>query len=187
MLHLKGFSFTRRVTLTLGFLVACLTSGHALANDARDIPAFIRMAGEWESVGVRAEPAEIFEAMPALKVRHAITGSPMEVGPGIMFHVVQPVGAALQKTQIAYVYDAASNKSFGVFISSDGTTSRGVIEHGADGDLLRLYDADGDVVWTERKVWISPDAFESEATFEFRGEEGRVWFSTNRKTPEKTD
>lgn len=144
-------------------------------------PAFIRMVGEWESVAVKADPPAILETMPALAVPHRIVGEPTEVQPGVHFLVEQTVGGKTQMSELTYVHDASAQKSFGVVVGGDGSILRGVIEHNEGEDVLRLYDADGDVVWTERNVWASPDLFNSESSFMYEGEEARVWFETRRK------
>ena len=159
----------------------------AAGDAASDVPAFIRMYGEWESVAVKAEPISVFDAMPALNVLHEITGTQMDVGPGIRFKVVQTVEDEAFVTEIAYVYDAASKKSFGVFLNSAGATVRGVIEHGEESDLLHLYDANDAIIWTERKIWTSPDVFESAAVFPYEGGEAKVWFETRRKTVSESE
>lgn len=158
-----------------------VTPVFAAPEDAGATPAFIRMYGEWESVAVRTEPSSVLEAMPALAVLHHIVGEPTGIQPGVHFLVEQHLDGETQLTELTYVHDAAAGKSFGVIASGDGSVLRGVIEHHDDHDVLRLFSADGDVVWTERNVWVSPDSFNSEASFLFEGREASVWFVTRRK------
>ena len=169
---------------TVVFITAQLVSAPAAASE---LPEFVVMYGLWESVAVRAEPAEIFKQMPHLRQTHEIRGRPSAVCPGIAFEVEQQVAGKLMRTELNYAYDAASSKSFGVLHSSDGSVLRGVIEHGTDADALTLTNANNDVVWSESKVWQSADEFHSEATFPFQGDTGRVWFVTRRAGKKQTD
>lgn len=155
-------------------LFACFSAANA------EPPSFIQMYGEWESVGVRADPPEVFDAMPQLKIAHEIIGTPSHVMPGIHFIVRQNIGGEVMKTEINYAYDDDAKKSFGLLASSSGSVLRGVYEHGESFDTLQLFDSNDEVVWTESNTWISRDRFESEATFEFEGEEAKVWFVTQR-------
>ena len=51
----------RRVLLIVGIAIQ---SASLLAEECADVPKFIGMYGEWESVAVSAEPAEIFDQHP---------------------------------------------------------------------------------------------------------------------------
>lgn len=155
---------------------ACLSTAHA------EPPAFIQMYGEWESVAVRADPPEVFNEMPQLKIPHMITGAPSQVMPGIHFVVRQDKGGETTTTEINYAYDADAKKSFGLLASSSGSVLHGVYQHGDASDVLQLFNSADEVVWTEHNIWTSPDRFESEAMFEFQGEQAKVWFVTHRKT-----
>ena len=152
----------------------------ASAQECEGVPQFIGMYGDWESVAVRSEPAEILVEHPEWAVPHPIHGAPTDVCDGIKFIVRQDVDGESTTSQLNYVYDVATNRSFGVITGSLGARLRGEIQHGDQEDLLTLVDFDGNVVWTETKVWVSDDEFTSEGVFDFNGDEGRVWFRTYR-------
>jgi hypothetical protein len=171
-------SFVQFIIVT----VAALPTGSALAEPAPcDAPAFICMYGEWESVGVRAEPARIFEAMPEQKAAHYITGKPASVMPGIDFIVRQDIAGETKISGLTYAYDRAVNKSFGIITGADGSVIRGMISHESEKDIVVLFNAIDEVVWREEHVWVSPDEFHTEAVFTFEGADARVWFVTKRK------
>ncbi len=152
------------------------------AEEAADAPAFLHMHGAWESVALKAEPPAVLEAMPALAAVHRIVGSSTVIQPGVRFLVAQDVDGETLRTELTYVHDAAASKSFGVIADSNGGALRAVIEHHAHQDILRLYDSHGNIVWTDRNVWASPDLLKTEASFMFEGREARVWFETRRAT-----
>ncbi len=165
----------------------CSTATAAWADDCEGVPRFIGMYGEWESLAVRAEPAAILEEHPEWLNPQPIFGAPTDICPGIKFIVEQVIGGETTTSQLTYVYDASTNKSFGVITGSTGARLRGEIEHGEELDLLTLLDFDGNVVWTESKLWISDDEFTSEGVFDFHGEDGHIWFRTYRVTPGRED
>jgi hypothetical protein len=161
--------------ILFGFSASC-----EAGNECQDVPQFIGMYGKWESVAVKAEPAGILDEHPEWTVPHVITGRPTEVCPGITFVVEQVVGGETVRSQLTYVYDQATARSFGVISGSNGTRLRGDIRHGPGRDFLVLSDFNGNPVWEETKVWISENEFESEGLFDFHGEAGTVWFRTYR-------
>lgn len=168
-------------TLTaLALTMAQLLAASSTPATDRSLPDFLVMYGLWESVAVRAEPADIFVQMPHLQVAHEIRGRPSAVCPGIAFEVEQQVDGNTMRTELNYAYDVSSSKSFGILHSSDGSVLQGVIHHSPEADSLTLTNTNDDVVWSESKVWQSPDEFHSEATFPFDGGTGRVWFVTRR-------
>lgn len=174
--------FVSFVAVSTGCVALSLTSN---AAECVDVPPFIGMYGEWESVATRAEPAEILDEHPEWTVPHLIVGKPAEVCPGIEFTVTQNVQGREVMTKLNYVYDPELGKSFGVIAGSNGTRLKGEIQHGERNDLLTLSDFEGFVVWSETKVWISDDEFVSEGIFEFNNQQGRVWFRTYRKTKDQ--
>lgn len=176
-----GRGFARLAAATGAVFTAVSIVAAAHGEEAGAAPGFIRMYGEWESVAVKAEPQSALAAMPALAATSRIVGEPARVQPGVHFIVEQIIGDETQLTELTYAYDAGARKSFGVIAGGDGSVLRGVIDHNDGEDVLRLYNADGDVVWTERNVWTSPDTLNSEATFMFEGRQARVWFVTRRK------
>ncbi len=170
--------------LAMAAVIGALTSG-ARAAECEDVPRFIGMYGTWESVAVHSEPAAILVEHPEWTTVHEIVGTPTEVCPGIVFKVVQESDAGNIETMLTYVYDASTSSSFGVVSVSNGARLRAEIQHNHDRDYLTMTDFDGNVVWREMKVWISDDEFRSEGTFDFHGEEGRVFFRTYRVTAEE--
>ena len=162
-------------------VVAALFFGTPAAAECKNVPKFIGMYGQWESYAFKAEPAEILDEHPEWTVAHAIRGEPTDVCPGINFTVEQVLDHDTIFTQLTYVYDANSSKSYGVIASSNGARLRGILEHTpSDTDELTLMDFEGNVVWRETKVWTSDDEFESIGRFAYQGGEGRVWFRTYR-------
>ena len=69
-----------------------LATAPALAGECEDVPPFIGMYGDWESVAVRADPPEILEVNADWTKPHPITGAPTAVCPGIEFIVEQELG-----------------------------------------------------------------------------------------------
>ena len=59
----------RRVLLIVGIAIQ---SAALFAEECAGVPKFIGMYGEWESVAVSAEPAEIFDQHPEWTVTHPI-------------------------------------------------------------------------------------------------------------------
>ena len=145
------------------------------AEDTAAIPNFIKMYGAWESAGVKSEPPEVLIERPHLAMRHVIHG---EKGLGASIHFTVDQGE--RKSTLTYVHDAATSKSFGVIIDSDGGVLRGELVHGDGEDQLTLTNANGDVVWTETKTWVSLDEFHSEGLMPYKGGQAKVWFVTKK-------
>jgi hypothetical protein len=140
------------------------------------------MYGLWRSLAVRAEPETVLEEYPEWAVPNEIRGAPTAVCPGINFIVSQTSAGTTTVTQLTYVFDAATHRSFGLIWGSNGVRLRGEILHETSRDTLTLMDAGGTIVWTETHAWVSDDEFNSEAVMDFHGSEGRVWFRTYRVT-----
>ena len=159
-------------------LLACAPG--VQAEECADVPRFLAMYGRWESVAVRAEPASILEDFPHWKEPNSIIGRPTEVCPGIRFTVRQESGDGIVTTALTWVFDQASQRSYGVIVGSDGSRLRGEMQHFADHDTLTLLDFSGRLAWRETHVWRSPGEFESVGVFDYHGAPGRVWFRTYR-------
>ena len=159
--------------ITLAVLVSALTA--AAAKEPVETPNFIKMYGAWESAGVKSEPPEVLIERPHLAMRHIIHG---KKGLGQIIHFTVEQGD--RASTLTYVHDAATGKSFGVIIDNQGSVLRGEIVHGDGEDNLTLTNANGDVVWTETKTWISPSEFHSEGVMPYKGGKAKVWFVTNK-------
>ncbi len=177
----------RLCSLILVAFGAAMWPGSGFASDVEEIPNFIAMRGEWVSIGVRAEPAEVFDEMPALAQRHFISAEPTRIQPGVHFTVDQIIDGRPHKTELTYYYVMASKKSFGLIASEGSPPSRAIIEHGSEFDRLTIFNSEGDVVWTEKSVWKTADAFQSEGVFPFNGGEAKVWFMTERNPAKEKD